>query len=414
MSPWPPDRSTRDLLDSGSWLGSERSDPLTSRSLMSRSRSFDVNHGPLSVVAVLLCAVSLGFLLSAMPLETTGVAVISVAAAGSLGALHRLRKEGFSQAEWALGACVVLLPMTPLIDGATGRGTAIRLVLAGWVSFLVISNKHARRHLPILPTTAIVAMALALSASAATAAGSTYGVVRLINWLMFVPVAFVVMSRNAERLLVLAGLTLLAVLLGGAALQLAGVLSGTWGGLALDNGENALRLTSVLLNPNDLGLLSAVIAMGAIAYGSGTSGLGRLLSYLAAAGGLVLLLSSGSRGAMLVLIAFSPILLWTVASRRTAVPVAVAVGLVALAAYLAPPIASVSAERAVRSVPGAVRGEDVSAAARKGPRSLLATAPRNAFLGNGFGGYSDILGLRSIDLSGRRDANRALPSTTAS
>ena len=95
--------------------------------------------------------------------------------------------------------------------------------------------------------------------------GSAYSVARIFNWIMFAPLAFVLLDGQSRRVLLASALTVGTVLVLGVGLQLTGILGFTWGGLSLAGSgqfeQHATRYTSFILNPNNLGLVMLILAV---------------------------------------------------------------------------------------------------------------------------------------------------------
>jgi O-antigen ligase len=165
--------------------------------------------------------------------------------------------------DWVIALALVSLPLAPFLNTFSPLGTALRLLLAVGVALLMVTGRiSVARPLLGRGRWLIAAFAAFQIVPLLGAVGIDYGVVRAVNWTMFVPLAFVAYDRRAQRTAVafasLAGLVLLA----GVVLQALGLSGGTWPGYALSDGTPTTRYTSFLLNPNDLGL--AMLSLGIV------------------------------------------------------------------------------------------------------------------------------------------------------
>jgi O-antigen ligase len=245
----------------------------------------------------------------------------------SVGA--RLREVRPVDAVLAVG--LVGLPLAPYLNLSSPLGTGLRLALAAALAVLVVTGRiPLRRPLLAYGRWLIVAFALFQLIPVLVASNTGYGAVRAINWLMFVPLAFVAYDRRAQRVALASGCVAAALLLAGVVLQSLGLVSGIWPGFPLEDGSRVSRYSSFLLNPNDLGLfvLGTAIALAAV---TGDKGGRRGLAGVAVCtfAGLIVILT-GSRGALVAVAAALLFLLVAGFPKRrlAAASAAVAVGLV--------------------------------------------------------------------------------------
>jgi len=204
---------------------------------------------------------------------------------------------------WLGSAVLVVLPIAPALgDG----GTYLRLLLT---VFLAPAALHYRKNARSddLFMYLLVSFLAVLLVAAFAAPSLTYGIVRLINWIMFIPL--ILLPFHRRDLLALCGALLAScyVQMAGVLLQGAGVLGGTRGGIFVIgttyDPSAAIwlrRYTGFIGDPNSLGLLLAMGVVAALILAiSPDCGLRSrillLLSIGAFAYGIVL---SGSRGAL--------------------------------------------------------------------------------------------------------------------
>lgn len=225
---------------------------------------------------------------------------------------------------------------------------------------------------------------------------SAYAASRLLNWLLFAPIAFVVLSPRQTRLLTQAILLSGATLLFGVVLQILGLLQGTWGGslvrgvgaLYLSSREVDIRYTSFLQNPNDLGAVIVIVAaVASIRLGSDRLGRnGRFLLLLLLGACALALIHTDSQAAYLSFAFVALALAATRVVRFPAYMVGVACVLGVLAAVLVPRVGAT-----LLSVPhstyASIAGEDINADLRSERWTRLLAASPGGALGAGFGGY---------------------------
>ncbi len=158
-----------------------------------------------------------------------------------------------------------LLPIVTIAPALGAGGSVLRTALAVVVLVAVVRD-HGR----LRPAQALLGFTW-VGLVAAMAVGSSdlgQGLVRAINWLMFMPLLFLAPHPQHWAIVTRSALTTCWVHLAAVGAQLLGVLGGTWGGL-LTSGRDydpsqrnwLTRYTGLVYNPNDLGL---ILALGVI------------------------------------------------------------------------------------------------------------------------------------------------------
>ncbi|MGW0455899.1 O-antigen ligase family protein [Gordonia sputi] len=156
--------------------------------------------------------------------------------------------------------------MTPSL-GPTGTYARFILALVGLgITAWILSEKTYARKLQgpaaavFLCILGVVVWTVGLGVFAAS---PLYGLIRFVNFSMFIPIAFVIFSRVRFATGVLAVVAAAAVQLLAVVLQVNGRYGGTWGGITVSGpsasvlAERITRYTGFLLNPNNLGLFLA-------------------------------------------------------------------------------------------------------------------------------------------------------------
>ncbi|OAE02750.1 O-antigen ligase family protein [Arthrobacter sp. OY3WO11] len=292
---------------------------------------------------------------------------------------------------WLYAAVIFLTCWAPSL-GSTG--TVARFSLAG---LIVVALIHSSRSpsLPLQRTLriglALLLLSLLISAMGAASAG--YGMARLLNWIMFVPLLFLALRRPDIKGAGFGIVATSAFQMIGVALQAAGLMGGMWGGLLTSgttyNPETSSwlrRYTGFILNPNNLALVLAlaVVVLAAVMLGKATrrARIGCLTLIAIFVVGIVV---TGSRGG-LVAVALGLFVLLAAAGRRGFALGVVAVGLAAAAYTMA---GSRELDRVIESFAEIVSGTDASAAQRSGVwLTRFDSADGKWLLGSGFGGYA--------------------------
>jgi O-antigen ligase len=366
------------------------------------------------LAGVAAASVLLGVLAVARPGVAVGVSAAAVALAAVAAVERRATVLPRRPVDIALVAVVIYLPFAPYISTLwPSTASLLRATLALYIAFgLLLGVIPAKRPIGAHGRWLIVAFAAYQLVALVGVPGSAYSAARAINWVMFVPLAFVRLDQRSQRVLVAAALVSGAVLVFGVALQLAGLIGFTWGGLTLGGAgqfeHHARRYTSFTLNPNDLGLAMLILAVvvHAVTRERTTTWRLRLLGSLLASVCLAVVFMTSSRGALigLVLLGFY----WFAIARRTGhYPVAVITGVVvALIAlpFLVPSVAP-SINKAISSVPGIFHGSDDSAQARRLRWGDVLGSDRNFVTGVGYGGFGDApAGASVLAVSGTQDS----------
>lgn len=323
-----------------------------------------------------------------------------VARAVGAGAIIPREKIG-----WLYASVIFVTCWAPSLGGI---GTIARFGLAGLVLATAIAvglSRKSIRPLPKLLAFGLVVLLLSLVISALGAASTGYGIARILNWVMFIPILWLAYQRPNPRGIVFGIVSTCVFQMVGVFLQMAGLMKGTWGGL-LTSGTtyNAstsswlTRYTGFIWNPNNLALVlvCGVVALAACLLLKLPT---RLKVCCLALMGLFTfgIVSSGSRGG-LVAVALGLIVLCLAAGKRGAVLGITAVGAAVLVVQFA---ASKELDRLVESFAEIISGTDASAAQRSGVWVTRLQGPDGGLaLGSGFGGYDPSLfaDQRSLDI----------------
>lgn len=359
-----------------------------------------------SVAASLLVTtvgVAVGLAAARSPELVLGGTVVLVAA-GSFGMLVRhLDVAPRTPLDAALWSAVVLLPLAPFLTTLSPQLTVVRLLPAGLVVLgIVLRTVRSVSSWGGLQWAAL--LFAAYQSVPLVLAPSGYGLTRWINWVVFVPFAFVHFDPRAMRIALAATGTTGALLVVGVLLQSVGVLGGLWGGAVLQGAGTVeevriTRYTSFLLNPNDLALFAlgaAVVLMVALRHaGRGTRSVLVLLTLAL----LAVTLLTASRGALL---AGLVILGWMAgrARLRQAVGVVLASSIAIVLLVLLVPSAQTSAASTASSLSAILTGEDVSADDRLELwRQRLDEGRGNPLTGAGYGGYAQVEVVATADIA---------------
>jgi O-antigen ligase len=225
------------------------------------------------------------------------------------------------------------------------------------------------------------------------AATSGYGLIRWLNWIMFTPLAFIRFDRRAVNVIASTFVLLAGLMAIGIGLQSMGVLSGTWGGVALSSPatgyqSHLIRYTSFLQNPNDLALFMLMAALVLLCISLATTRRLRLLGFVASALCIGVIFLSTSRGALIALPVGLGLLLLSAGART----IAYFVGSFFVVAVLAlsTPTVGLMAEKTVGSLASIVSGTDLSATARQSTWKARLESAGNPIIGTGYGGYAHL------------------------
>jgi O-antigen ligase len=242
---------------------------------------------------------------------------------------------------------------------------------------------------------------------------ASYSVLRLANWLMFVPYAFLAYDERAFRVAAKAAVLSALVVFGGLLLQQAGLIGGAWGGLQIGGSHSApiyaTRYTSFLLNPNDLALFMfgvAVVAAIVATFGT-THWPSRLLLGLVVLAAGVAVLASNSRGAFLS-VPLVLVYLFAAGARRQVTIAIVAVGLAAIFVIPTLPVARSATRGISDSLTAIVTGSDTSARDRQAVWQERLDAAGNPVIGSGYGTYGGASAFTDDALRNRQQLLRSL------
>lgn len=305
---------------------------------------------------------------------------------------------GFRRALAPAGAFVALIGLTllgvmvlPYLMSVAAVPVAVRYLLAIGIVGLGVGMRPqgfqvTTKHALIVAFLAFQLIPLMLADDPA------FALLRLANWAMFVPLAFIVWRPRWLGTVTVYALATGLVLVLGAALQILGAVGGVWGGIAVGPdspgllAERAPRLTSFLQNPNDLGLAMVVLLTLALALSIRQPGSGRARTaaiVLAVVFGAVLI-STSSRGAIL---AMPVVIAFTVLAGRGDMRSGVVVIGVTLAALVLGLVAFSGARTGVSSIYDLLSGQDQGALVRLdvwGQRLETTGVP---LLGTGYGAF---------------------------
>lgn len=239
---------------------------------------------------------------------------------------------------------------------------------------------------------ALLVVSLVLSTVAAASTG--YGLARIINWLMFLPLLWLVARKPDVKGAGFGIVATCAFQMIGVGLQVAGLMGGTWGGLLTsgssynpDTSDWLKRYTGFILNPNNLALVltCGIIVLAACILGKVRARV-RVSCLALMALFAVGVIATGSRGG-LVAVALGVGILLLFAGRRGFALAIVAVTLGVTAYTLS---GSVELDRLVQSFSEIISGTDASARQRSGVWiDRFQTAEGGSWaIGHGFGGYA--------------------------
>jgi hypothetical protein len=351
----------------------------------------------LGVVALLAAA---GVLLAVAPRLVVTGAIIGGIGVSLVAIVRRYDVIPTTADEWAIGVGALLLPVVPWIETSRpGLGQALRVAIAAvlWAS---IGFGRLRLRAPAKYAWLIAGFAVLQLCAAMVGIGGGYGAVRLMNWLMFVPLALLPFTPRTLRVAVAGATGAVGLLVVGVVLQAAGVLAGTWGGVELSHGY-ATRYTSFLLNPNDLGLF--MLGAAAVAFVTARS---PMVGVARGAGPALFVILTGSRGAFIALPILALYLLFARGGKSM-----VAVAVVATVVYLSSPFIVPGAANSIRAATASVgtvmSGNDESISLRRERWNVWLQRHTNPISGSGYGGYTpdrDVV-LHQTD---RQQAYRAL------
>lgn len=307
--------------------------------------------------------------------------------AAQLGAFQYLTHSGLS------AVYVLTLIITSVAPSLGLLGTVLRFAAAAViVAVLILRPAPLHIRLPRHVASGIILLVCLLLAAMLGAPSIFYGLSRLINWLMFLPLFFLYYRFPISGALIFGFiwsgiLQMLAI-----ALQAAGILGGTWGGLIVSgdgydpvNSTWLKRYTGFLLDPNNLGLWLCVSALAALymLVREKRTIISILFFSLFLLFGYGILLT-GSRGSLVALAA--GVLVFCFLIGRKGLAIVLAFGCVA--SVLATLSVSEEVDRIVLSFAEILSGSDTSATARLDLWSNYIASNNNWIMGAGFGSYA--------------------------
>jgi hypothetical protein len=281
----------------------------------------------------------------------------------------------------------LIIPVTTLAPSFGTAGTTIRFALAAAVAIVVLRRPIC---LPAAQVVLLTTFVLILIALAAGAPSLGYGVTRLLNWVMFLPLLFIGAAPERLRLIAKSLIFTCCIHMSGVLLQLTGHLGATWGGLLTSGShydpsqQNQLtRYTGFLGNPNDLGLLlslGAMVCVLTVAMAVST----RKTVLLAMAGVFIWgVFLTGSRGAILgLVVGMLASLIFLGMRQRLIVSIVSILGVWLLLTQ------GGAFGLVTDSIGSIVAGQDASASFRSNLWTDRVSANGPWLFGSGFGGYA--------------------------
>jgi O-antigen ligase len=362
-----------------------------------QSRTWTTSPAPtgkvLSLAAIALICVATGWL-SVFHQGAVVVALViglTTLIIGVVAVSTHLSRPRF--ADIFIAACVIYLPIAPFLTPYSIAFSILRFVLAGVIVVGLLLGFIPRRDRPLSRGgLLVVVFALYQLVAFAAEGASSYGFLRLINWVMFIPLVFIRFDSKAVKYVFGSVLFAALVLFAGILLQRAHIFGGVWGGEAIGEHQNlhyTQRYTSFLQNPNDLGLF--MLCTGVVAYIYSLQTFAPIRGRIAGIAFSLLAIYSmslaSSRGAFLAL----PLVLcflFIMGSRR-ALLVALALAVIAVG-VIGPLIPSVqnSVATTFTSVENVATGNAVSSKARLTVWNQRLSNAGNFVLGTGYGGYA--------------------------
>lgn len=296
---------------------------------------------------------------------------------------------------WVYAAVLIVTPLAPSMGGF---GAIARMGLAVLASIaLANALPHRDVKFPRLASAAFSMLVLALACSLLASPSTAYGLTRFANWLMFAPAMFLYFYRPDARALGFGMVASAALQSVGVALQWAGLLGGTWGGLITSGGSYnpdtstwLRRYTGFVGNPNDLALLLALSIIVLVAFVMSRPGLRpTILAIGLSAIFAVGIVWSGSRGGIVAL----ALGLLVVLTSRGAAAIIASIILICTFGAVAIFVESESLSRVLGSMIQIVGGEDASTNQRLDlwAERIDQAESEEIWLGAGFGGYDPSL-----------------------
>ncbi|MCW2544145.1 MAG: hypothetical protein JWM40_1697 [Frankiales bacterium] len=280
--------------------------------------SVDSGRGPVASVAFAWVA-GVGIAAAAatlVVLRLPGTAMQLVVAAVGLGfvlALPVLFRRSY-QPRWRLQdylPCLSLLTVAtaPFLTGLFPVFSYFRIGLGLSIGVLLALGWLPRRQVRTTVGVVIVLFAIYQVVPLIESPSPALGLLRMLNWVCFMPLAFIAYDWTAIRRLGFTMITATGALLVGMVLQVSGKLSGTWGGILTEgrtynpvSSRWLQRYTSFLQNPNDFGLFMACASLIFVTLALSARAGNRLVLTSAAVASLSGLALSSSRGGYLAFV----------------------------------------------------------------------------------------------------------------
>ena len=185
------------------------------------------------------------------------------------GTKSGMKFDGYSMLIIVSGVTVTVAP------SLGGIGTYARMMCALWAAVALmhirLSPEPRLQRSRVIDQMAILGFFAALAMAATTPVGFAYGISRLTNWLMFVPLGIVFFRRPRYAALAVVALLVAAVQTVGVLLQVKGVLGGVWGGALISGNDYnpitsrwLVRYTGFVQNPNNLAILMNLCAVACL------------------------------------------------------------------------------------------------------------------------------------------------------
>jgi O-antigen ligase len=290
-------------------------------------------------------------------------------------------------------ASIVYLPLAPFLTPYSVAFSVLRFALAGALIAGLLAGVIPRRDHPLRLGGWLALVFVAYQLLPLVAEGLTsYGLLRFINWTMFVPLIFVRYDEKTAKYVFGAVLFTVLVLFLGILLQKQGLLKGVGGGESYGDPLSSIRVTrytSFLQNANDLGLF--MLCGGLLAYIYAVQPkrqfTARVLVGALAFLSLYSMFLASSRGAFLALPLVLLFFFMIGARRALLVAVVLAVVAVGVVDPLVPAARS-SVATTFASVENVATGNAVSAKDRLTVWNQRLSNAGNFVLGTGYGGYA--------------------------
>jgi O-Antigen ligase len=215
----------------------------------------------LLTICALFTASVLAVILSFADVRFAFVPILAVIALGVLRAFEAgmcFPKTGIG---WLYAVIIFATCSAPALGAA---GLLVRVALASLAAIAFLHNlpREHRGRFPRFVTFGLALLVVSLVGSALTAPSYGFGVARLVNWTMFIPLIFLAYYRPDVRGVAFGIVASSVFQMLGVGLQFTGILGGSWGGLIIsgssynpDTSVWLTRYTGFVLNPNNLALI---------------------------------------------------------------------------------------------------------------------------------------------------------------